>query len=319
MRFLAYLALVAGVVALLAALVVWVPRAAHRGVKNLAEQIVSGIGPEGYSDCGRIGDGAPAFSPDGTELAFARCEENGTLTIRAIPAGGGESRALFEWDGVDGSEQRIEELTWAADGRLGFVTGIGQPSSIRAWDPATGDVRAVVRAEVGVKSGMAWSPEGRRLVYVRDSMLVVADDRSGRTLHELGRAGLDGRPAWSADGSKLVVESDSDLWLVDADGREPRHRLRPYAWCPATWIARDRVAHVDPTDPHHLVVLTSSGNVVRRTPLPTSPKLGACPDATARGARRFAFVDDGITEHAPSRIWLVDVDEAAMHQLADVG
>jgi Tol biopolymer transport system component len=60
---------------------------------------------------GIAGDRAPAISPDGNKLAFARRGSNDTGDIYLMPAGGGEPTRLTSDNSV------IAGLAWTPDGR----------------------------------------------------------------------------------------------------------------------------------------------------------------------------------------------------------
>ena len=77
-------------------------------------------------------------------------------------------------------------------------------------------------------SGLAWSPDGTRIVYAHtwsaadgeDGIWVVAADGSSEPSHLVGRGSA---PDWSPDGTTIAYANDTgDLWLMDADGSNPR-------------------------------------------------------------------------------------------------
>jgi Tol biopolymer transport system component len=125
----------------------------------------------------------PAWSPDGTQLAFI----HGT-GLYAVPAGGGERRQLATMPGWEGWSVR-----WSPDGE--HVAAFGWPEQPASSEqnvvyvvPARGGEprRLTQREESGYKEGLEWHPDGRRLTY----MYYGHDGRADETRV----AYLDGRP-----------------------------------------------------------------------------------------------------------------------------
>ena len=71
-----------------------------------------------------------------------------------------------------------------------------------------------------------WSPDGRRIVFIRsDAMYVInADGTQERRLTK--GDDFDSEPSWSPDGERIVFSRGFELWLTKADGRTPRRLNR---------------------------------------------------------------------------------------------
>jgi TolB protein len=94
--------------------------------------------------------------------------------------------------------------------------------------------RAVTHGDVS-DGAPAWSPDGRRLVFVRaaptgkrSSLWTVG--AAGEGLRRLTRGGVDLEPSWSSDGRIAFVRINpatyqSGIWLTDARGSTPRRIL----------------------------------------------------------------------------------------------
>jgi dipeptidyl aminopeptidase/acylaminoacyl peptidase len=215
-------------------------------------------------------DTMPRWSPDGKWLAFAsnRGDEKAPAHIYLIPAEGGEARRLTEL------KESVEAIEWSPDSkRIAFAA--------RARDEAyeeedehkraprrftrvfhkldsvgfTGDRRRqlfVVEVEGGEPrqlthgdfehSGVAWSPDGKQLVFdgLRDErwdtqliqrLYVLDVDGEGEPLPLTGDEGSYETPSFSPDGSRIayrmLVEDGTyphhtQLGVMSADGSDPR-------------------------------------------------------------------------------------------------
>jgi TolB protein len=170
---------------------------------------------------------APAWSPDGTTIAFSSAVP-GDWNVYLIDADGSNLRAL-----TTGPDWKYHP-TWSPDGeRLAFRS-----------DSAGGGIYTI-RADGTAQTLLttcdhhcmypSWSPDGSRLalawwveeegvagVYIPNVMIVDAD---GSNPHMLGTGMVkENKPAWSRDGSTLVFAGSAtsgggyDLYAVDPDG-----------------------------------------------------------------------------------------------------
>lgn len=169
-------------------------------------------------------DCEPAFSPDGTSVAFIRGSFGGTLGelfVQTVP--GGDRRQLT-------SGNSSGTPVWTQDGReIVFTSQFGGLPSLWRVSASGGTPRPV--AGVGE---MTFSPsisrKGNQLAYqhvVRsDSILRInlKDERHslGPPVRVLSGRGFIRRPNFSPDGKKIAFESDrlgySDIWYCDSDG-----------------------------------------------------------------------------------------------------
>lgn len=174
----------------------------------------------------RFGDD-PAWSPDGAEIAFQSVGQR--AGIYAIGVDGQGLRRLTE-DGWNPA--------WSPDGRrIAFASRRDDPAFSRLYvmNVDGSDVRRVA-AEGGWNNGPAWSPDGSLIAYSTsvddldpDSRVAVADAQSGGTIWRSGFKCSDHtQPTWSRDGRWIAVHCDlfdSKLYAVRSDGSGDTLRL----------------------------------------------------------------------------------------------
>ena len=163
-------------------------------------------------------DYLPAFSPDGSRIAFARGEPPSTDLYVVDKDGGGLSR-LTDLDGFEHSP------IWSPDGtRIAFVWGHGdvrgfaETGELWAVDINRLDPELLLDRRVGY---LAWSPDGARIALeLRDDATHVGVlDLATGALADLGPGFV---PKWSPDGTRLTFIRDAadevDIYVMDADG-----------------------------------------------------------------------------------------------------
>lgn len=196
-------------------------------------------------------DEAPAWSPDGTKIAFAsQVARDGIYSseqIYVMGADGGRQRRLTT---TLGDSTFAHSPAWSPDGQqIAFAREIGDIFVIKA--DGTGQRR--VTSGPDVDAAPDWSPDGK-LIAVNGGeddkgyIDVIAVDTGRRT--RLTESGQDYSPDWSPDGRRIAFtsyrDSNAQLYVMDADGtgevrlvrgpvrRSRTHPGRDYAprWAP---------------------------------------------------------------------------------------
>ena len=188
------------------------------GVATALLIAVTGPARAGCSPNLALQDRYPAWSPDGSAIAFAR-EEVGCLqppeTLVVLDVARGREREPAK--GIDG-------LSWSPDGRR---IAVGQNFRVAVVDLATNE-----RVSLGEGDRPAWSPDGRLIAFVRDrDVWVVRPDGGEPRALEIGARFVD-ELAWAPDSTRLAVvdetgrsSAQSRLRVVRVDGNEPRVRV----------------------------------------------------------------------------------------------
>ena len=164
----------------------------------------------------------PAWSPDGTTIAFAS-KRGGSLDVYAMSADGSGTRRLTS------TKEDEAQPTWSPDGdRIAFARGAS--SRVFVMDADGSGAHRLTDAEAE-EAEPAWSPDGRWIAYarrepgssIRELWLVHPDGSQPRRLTRL--RGVAQAPAWSPDGRRIVFSANVsgkgfDIYMIGVDGRE---------------------------------------------------------------------------------------------------
>jgi Tol biopolymer transport system component len=158
-------------------------------------------------------DDNPAWSPDGTQLAFDRgTSKDSGHEIWLVDANGSNLIKL-----TTESKNAIEP-SWAPDGTH-LVYQVGSKIATIATD-------GTERTELALGSGPDWAPDNSRITFQRsvdgvpDIFLVNPD---GTELHNITKTTdqEEHTPSWSPDAKSIVFQrsgGDSDVWSMRRDG-----------------------------------------------------------------------------------------------------
>ena len=178
-----------------------------------------------------IHDLSPAWSPDGSKLAFGRWIQTRNrfrTKIVARSVVGGAERTLVAI-GLGRRFSAVAEPAWSPDGSTIAYTHSRLDSDnrfrplIRTLPATGGEPRTLVRDA----QSPAWSPDGSRLAFasIRDrnglrcgsdecwyaGELYTASADGGGLRRLTANEGDDARPVWAPDGSRLLFTSDRNL------------------------------------------------------------------------------------------------------------
>lgn len=173
--------------------------------------------PDPSSPTGLFFQIEPAWSPDGSKIAFAS-RRSGSFDIFVMNADGSGTKQLTSGKRTD------NHPTWSPDGKRIAFAGDGDIYVMNADGPDQRRVSDIIADE----SEPSWSPDGASIAYVRRTpggpikeIWVMRPDGSGR--HAItSRNAVSVMPAWSPDSTRIVFASNKtgiyELFTIGRDG-----------------------------------------------------------------------------------------------------
>ena len=163
----------------------------------------------------------PAWSPDGTQIAFRRASATVGFDIYVMNAdGSGQSR-------LTDTAQNYEP-TWSPDGRkIAFTSHRDGEFEVYVMN-ADGSAQTRLTSGTGGNYEPAWSPDGTKIAFAseRDSFLrpqIFVMNADGSAQRNLSNSlTKDVEPNWSPDGSKIAflrpLSGSWGVYVMNADG-----------------------------------------------------------------------------------------------------
>jgi outer membrane protein OmpA-like peptidoglycan-associated protein len=188
-------------------------------------------GPLQLTKTAKVDNLDPAWSPDGTRVAFAT-DERGGYDIGVMNADGGDRKVLPDAAPAGQSGPADDrQPAWSPDGKaLALVREVDGPLRELVVMGADGSAPTVVTSADDLDRP-SWSPDGKLIAY---SARAVVSDRLTHHVFAVAPtpdasptdltakdAGDDLDPTWSPDGTRIGLVQNGDLAVLPAGGGQP--------------------------------------------------------------------------------------------------
>lgn len=267
----------------------------------------------------------PAFSPDGTLVAFRQSDSASKGGIYAAVVGG-EKTVQLTSDVGDCCP------TWAPDSRqIAFSRYSDSVVSILTVPALGGAEHLLYRGQASMGGGLSWSPDGNSVAYVASpsgdrtrssiSLLLLAD-YSTREITSPPPGYLDRSPMFSPDGKRLafirstIAGVSNDIYVMPTSGGNPKRLTfdhRPIMGSPA-WTAdgREIIFSSDRGAATGLWRVSATGCI----PVPVAGPVGEAvwPSIPTNGKHTLVY-QQGVFK---SNIWRLDLRDPAHHEKAPI-
>ena len=157
----------------------------------------------------------PAWSPDGTKIAFGSTRDTNPQIYVMDPNGFNVVRLTHD-------QAEDAQPAWSPDGtKIAFATNRDGNNEIYVMN-ANGSGQINLTNNTGSDLTPAWSPDGTKIAFQSDRQtdyavwVMNADGSNPVRLTDPGMAA--GAPSWSPDGTRIAYEQDGDIWVMNADG-----------------------------------------------------------------------------------------------------
>jgi len=222
-----------------------------------------GTGLGNLTPAGRFLDTQPAWSHDGTRIAFSRVPSDGPDKKQHIyvmnPDGDGVRRLTCD-------NKYEDSPTWSPDGkRIAYSRAEPDGRDSIVTMAADGSNPVVVASYDSFDdASVAWAPDGQHIAYTTKTGIVVIKPDGTGTM-QLTTSTSDTTVSWSPDSRRIAftrgvsASSASQIWVISATGGTPRKVTASGSYASPTWSPDGlKLAFANQPDRHGRVFVSNA-------------------------------------------------------------
>jgi Tol biopolymer transport system component len=183
-------------------------------------------------------DYQPAWSPDGTRIAFVSDRTPPYPNVYVMNANGANQVRLGTNDGGQGNH----DPAWSPNGtKIVFVRDINSSSKIYVMNANGSNPVRLTNTEEAREYDPAWSPDGGKIAFVRRvadpiHIGIYLTDPDGSNPTDLTPTTIEATtPAWSPDGAKILFRKSDSIWVMNRDGSQQTRLTSSFSDHSPTW------------------------------------------------------------------------------------
>ena len=163
---------------------------------------------------------SPAWSPDGTKIAFSRFTGSRFQIFVMNADGSGAVQLTFADAAATGA-------AWSPDGTRIAFTRCGDSCDVYVMDADGRNVRRLTYGDPPGDESPTWSPDGRSIAFADIDGIFAISPGGGAWSRVTDGPADDASPAWSPTGSEIAFDSsrglfNGDIYVVSVTGKGMR-------------------------------------------------------------------------------------------------